>query len=404
MQQNNGHVLDVTDDRQLRQIVAANADGILVVDSDGVVRFLNPAAASIMGRHPEALIGQNFGYPVLRTERAEIDLHHPDGAHQIAEMRVVDTEWEGGPAQLISLRDITEHRRAQQALRDAEAFNWAILNALTVHLAVLDATGTIVAVNDSWREFARDNGDPELRHTGLGVNYFTVCQHAAGEWSEEASGVLAGMQAVLYGKLPLFEIEYPCHSPTEERWFILRVVPLRGERPGLLIAHTDVTKQRHMARATAEAEALRDRLRARERELHDVDRISVGDLAQQRRANAAPLRQRAPAAFSQGVERYRALLDEALQHRAKHTPLPAAGLRELGERLGTYEAAPRDVIELHLVAVRTAGADAPPPRQQAYLEEGRLLVLELMGHLAAYYRSKAVGRSGAPDDMTSGQI
>ncbi|NTU78456.1 MAG: PAS domain-containing protein [Chloroflexales bacterium] len=404
MQPNTRQGLFSTDDSQLRQIVAANADGILVVDGDGVVRFLNPAAASILGRHSEDLIGQNFGYPVLRTERAEIDLHHPDGAHQIAEMRVVDTEWEGGPAQLISLRDITEHRRAQQALRDAESFNWAILNALTVHLAVLDATGTIVAINDAWREFARKNGDPEMRYTGLGINYFTVCQHASGPWADEASPVLSGMQAVLSGKLPLFEMEYPCHSPEEERWFILRVVPLKGERPGLLIAHTNVTDQRRMARATAEAEALRERLRAREREMRDVDRISVGDAAHLRRSPSAPLRQRAPTAFSQGVERYRTLLDEALQHRAKQTPLPAAGLRDLGERLGTYEATPRDVVELHIAAVRAAGADAPPPRQQAYLEEGRLLVLELMGNLATHYRNKAVGRSGEPDDTTSGQI
>ncbi len=404
MQPNTRRAVYSSDDSQLSQIVAANADGILVVDGDGVVRFLNPAAASILGRHVEHLIGQDFGHPVLRTERAEIDLHHPDGAHQIAEMRVVDTEWEGSPAQLISLRDITEHRRAQQALRDAEAFNWAILNALTVHLAVLDATGTIVAVNDAWRTFARENGDPELRYTGIGVNYFTVCQHASGKRSQEAAPVLDGMKAVLTGKLPIFEIEYPCHSPKEERWFVLRAVPLRGERPGLLIAHTNVTEQRRMARAVAEAEALRERLRARERELRDFDRISVSDPAQPRRSASAPLRQRTPTAFSQGVERYRILLDEALQSRAKQTPLPIAGLRDLGERLGAYDAAPRDVVELHLAAVRAAGADSPAARQQAYLEEGRLLVLELMGHLAAYYRNKAIGRTGEPDDTTSGQI
>ena len=404
MELNTKQVLVSTDDSQLRQIVAANADGILVVDGDGVVRFLNPAAASILGRRVEALVGQDFGYPVLRTERAEIDLHHPDGTHQIAEMRVVDTEWESGPAQLVSLRDITEHRRAQQALRDAEAFNWAILNALTVHLAVLDATGTIVAINDAWRAFARENGDHELRHTGIGVNYFTVCQHANGEHTNEASPVLKGMRDVLVGKLPLFELEYPCHSPTEERWFVLRVVPLRGERPGLLVAHTNVTEQRRMARAAAEAEVLRERLRALERELQNFDRISAGELAQSRRIAAVPMRQRAPLAFSQGVERYRALLEEALQYRAKQTPLPVASLRELGERLGTYEAAPRDVVDLHLAAVRAAGAEAPPARQHAYLEEGRLLVLELMGHLAAHYRSKAVGRTGDPDDTTSGQI
>jgi hypothetical protein len=71
-------------------------------------------------------------------------------------------------------------------------------------------------------------------------------------------------------------------------------------------------------------------------------------------------------------------------------PLPPTGPRELGERLGAHEAAPRDVIEVHLAAIRAASADAPAARQQAYLEEGRLLALELMGHLAACYHARAL--------------
>lgn len=400
MEQPHGRPPQQSDDAQQRQIIAENPDGIIVVDGEGLVQFINPAAAAILGRRREELIGLNFGHPLLRGERAEIDLLHPDGASQIAEMRVVDTEWEGGAAQLISLRDITEHRRAQQALRDAEAFNWAILNALTVHLAVLDAQGTIIAVNDAWRDFARANGDPELRYTGIGVNYFTVCSHASGPSSDEAPQAVEGMRAVLAGQAPAFELEYPCHSPSEERWFVLRAVPLRGERPGLLVSHTNVTGQRLMARAAAEAEALRERLRARERELRAVDLISQGEPASPRRPG--PLRQRAPASFGQAVQRYRATLDQALRRRAQPGPDPGAGLRALGESLGAQEAAPRDVVEIHLAAVRAASAGAPQPRQQAYLEEGRLLVLELMGHLAAHYRARALGRGAAPDDVASG--
>lgn len=386
---NGGPITTQSDDAQLREIVSANADGIIVVDADGVVRFINPAAAAILGRRHDELLGQTFGFPVLRGDRAEIDLLHPDGACQVAEMRVVDTEWEGGPALLVSLRDITEHRSAQKALRDAEAFNWAILNSLDVHLAVLDASGTIVAVNDAWLAFARENGDGEARHTGVGVNYFTVCQHARGDWSAEAPDVLGGMREVLAGRRPVFELEYPCHAPDEERWFALRVVPLRGERAGLLVSHTNVTAQRRMARDAAEAEVLRERLRALERELRDVDQISRSARPAPRRVSAAPLRQRSAPAFAQAVAAYRALLDEALRCRAMQQPLPPAGPRQLGEALGAHEAAPRDVIEVHLAAIRAASADAPAARQQAYLEEGRLLALELMGHLAACYHARA---------------
>jgi PAS domain-containing protein len=402
MQTFDGPAQQLSDDNRLRQIVTASADGIIVVDGEGRVCFLNPAAANILGRSANELLGQFFGYPVLGGERAEIDLLHPDGQSQVAEMRVVDTEWGGAPAQLISLRDITEHRRAHQALRDAEAFNWAILNSLSVHLAVLDARGTIIAVNDAWRDFARANGDPELRLTGVGVNYFTVCQHASGKWSEEVPDVLEGMRAVLEGRLPTFELEYPCHAPHEERWFVLRVVPLRGQRSGLVISHADVTAQRQMAHAAAEAAMLRERLQTLERELVDVDLMSQHESGLPRRVNSTPLRQRLPAAFTAAVENYRQLLDLALlRQRGVPDVSPESGLRSLGDRLGRQGATPRDVVEIHLSGVRVAGANAPSVKQQAYLEEGRLMVLELMGYLAGYYRGRTLGLSGetSEDDM-----
>lgn len=382
----------VADDRRLRQIIAENADGIIVVDGEGYVRFLNPAAEHLLARSADALLGELFGFPLIAGERAEIDILHPQGEHHVAEMRVVATEWDGVPAHLISLRDITEHRRAQEALRHAEAFNWAILNSLTVHIAVLDEHGTIIAVNDAWRAFARVNGDPELRFTGVGVNYFAVCDRAMGTDAREAEAVVAGMRAVLRGELPFYELEYPCHAPDEERWFVLRVVPLQGAQRGLVIAHTNVTEQRRTARAAAEAAELRQRLAAMERELRDVDRLSQPASGQVSPGTMLPLRRRSPEFFREAVSLYAALIDDALTRRAHDEPPSSSRLRELGERLGSEAAGPRDVVELHLAAIRAASAGTPVSRQQACLEEGRLLVLELMGHLAAYYRGRTFAR------------
>lgn len=399
MQQFDGLAPHVTDDTRLRQIVAASADGMIVVDREGRVCFLNPAAANILGRRAEDLMDQIFGYPVLGGERAEIDLLHPDGQHSVGEMRVVDTEWEGAPAQLVSLRDITEHRRANQALRDAEAFNWAILNSLSVHLAVLDARGTIIAVNSAWIEFSRANGDLDLQRTGVGVNYFTICEHAHGRWSDEVNEVLEGMRAVLEGRSPTYELEYPCHSPQEERWFVMRVVPLRGQRPGLVISHTNVTVQRQMARAASEATMLRERLATLERELVDVERMAQQENSVPRRISATPLRQRNSGAFGTAVATYHELLDIALmRQRGIPDASPERGLRALSDTLGFQAATPRDIVEIHLAGVRSAGIGAPPIKQQAYLEEGRLMVLELMGYLAGHYRGRALGRMGDVDD------
>lgn len=51
----------------------------------------------------------------------------------------------------------------------------------------------------------------------------------------------------------------------------------------------------------------------------------------------------------------------------------------------------RDLIEVHLQAMRDRSQHNTPKKLQAYFEEGRLLLLELMGHLASYYRSMAAG-------------
>lgn len=61
------------------------------------------------------------------------------------------------------LIDITEQEQMQQQLRESEAFTNSILNSLTAHIAVLDANGTIIAVNEAWRKFGDENGLPKTR-------------------------------------------------------------------------------------------------------------------------------------------------------------------------------------------------------------------------------------------------
>src|ERR1700709_1219452 len=70
---------------------------------------------------------------------------------------------------------------------DATAsFSQLVLDALTQHIAVLDAQGTIIAVNAAWRQFAVDNG-MRAEEGGLGMNYLHVCATASGPYAEEAA-------------------------------------------------------------------------------------------------------------------------------------------------------------------------------------------------------------------------
>ncbi|MCX7859578.1 MAG: PAS domain-containing protein [Chloroflexus sp.] len=376
-----------TAEDNLRAVVSHDADGAIIVDRSGTVRFLNSAAEKLLDRHGAELHGQIFGFPLVVGERAEVEVLRPNGEFAVAEMRVLSIVWEGQDALLITLRDVTFERQAEAALREAEAFSIAILNSLTSEIVVLDKQGRIVAVNEAWLEFGRQNGVTDLASIGVGADYFAVCAASGpGTGGPEA---LQGLQAVLAGQLAEFTYEYPCPGPQGMRWFALRAVPLRGERQGLVIAHNDITAQRRAAQIAAEAEMLREQVRQMERELVSVEAISRPD--EMVRSLLAPLRQRDPERFQKGLSRYGELLEEALASRVHRTPAPSRPLRELGEWLGLVWAAPRDLIDIHLQAMRERSQHNPPKKLQAYFEEGRLILLELMGHLASYYRSIAAG-------------
>jgi signal transduction histidine kinase len=105
----------------LRAIVERTADGIVVVDHAGHIRFTNPAAQRLLGRSGADLDDTQLGFPAVAGESAEIEIIRPDGESASAELRVVEIEWEGEPARLASLRDITDRKRAaEHALELAE--------------------------------------------------------------------------------------------------------------------------------------------------------------------------------------------------------------------------------------------------------------------------------------------
>ena len=119
------------------------------------------------------------------------------------------------------------------------------LDVFPQQIVLLDGAGTITHTNEAWLENARINGHQDPTPDAfIGVNYLAVCQSAA--LSEDDDGDTArqtftGLQAVLGAKEQRFNLEYPCHSPDQRRWFVVDVVPLRSE-PGAAVIHTDVTE------------------------------------------------------------------------------------------------------------------------------------------------------------------
>ena len=110
-----------------------------------------------------------------------------------------------------------------------------VLDALTAHVAVLDERGVVVAVNEAWRRFARENGGDE-KQVCPGVNYLAVCQTAADLRADEVSAAaLQGIREVMNGTRSSFSLEYPCHSSTEQRWFSMNVRPLGAAPTGVVV-------------------------------------------------------------------------------------------------------------------------------------------------------------------------
>lgn len=126
----------------------------------------------------------------------------------------------------------------------AARFFQLTLDALLAHIAILRADGTIIAVNAAWNIFATQNGLAESA-CGPGVNYLEACVRACGPYSEEAPLVARGIEDVRLGRVSYFQLEYPCHSPTEQRWFSVRVTRfLLGSEIKIVVSHDNITERK----------------------------------------------------------------------------------------------------------------------------------------------------------------
>ena len=139
-----------------------------------------------------------------------------------------------------SIRYAIERKKTGASLLQAQRFAQATLDALPDNIAVLDAQGTIVAVNAAWRE--RAAMDFPGAGSGPGTNLLEVCEKSHSSQERETAG---GIRAIIAGTQELFRLEYSASNQGETKWFQLSATRFSGSGPvHIVVAHKDVSEQK----------------------------------------------------------------------------------------------------------------------------------------------------------------
>jgi diguanylate cyclase (GGDEF)-like protein/PAS domain S-box-containing protein len=244
----------------------SSPDGILVVDSLGTKIQQNRRLAEIW-KIPREIAEANddaaqLAFVTSRTknprqfvEKVKYLYSHPSEISS-DEVELVDgtiLDRDSSPVydkngthygRIWTFRDITERRKSEHALLESRRFLQSTVDALSAHIAILDDTGTIIAVNAVWKQFAEKNQYTGVDF-GIGSNYLQVTEHATGNFSAEAPQVAEGIRSVIARVRDEVLIEYPCHGPTESRWFVVRVTRFNGDGPvRVVVAHENITSRK----------------------------------------------------------------------------------------------------------------------------------------------------------------
>jgi PAS domain-containing protein len=241
--------------------------GLVVFDADACVRLFNDRALALagltappLGEHISRLDLGDEGPRLVRHVQAALDDGTPADLHHTCNARTWNAHvcaWHGGGSRILgailSVHDVTplveanaRLQVAEESLRSLNARQQATLDSIEANVALLDGRGVVVAVNSSWQAFGRDNGLVSA-NDAVGTDYLHVCDRAVGSSVAGASAAADGIRDVLQGRADRFVFEYPCDSPTVQRWFRCYVTPARQmQSPGAVVLHLDITESRRL--------------------------------------------------------------------------------------------------------------------------------------------------------------
>src|SRR5664280_1810055 len=179
--------LKVSNER-FRSIVHFSPDAIIVTDAKGKIEYMNPAAEKVFNRKLESFVGKDFGLALVNGESTEIDIIRPGKEPGVGDMYVVQTEWMGEKAHLITIRDITGRKRTEEELREARDYLDKLIGYANAPIITWDSASRITLFNHAFErltgytaeevvgkelftlfpETSRDESLNKIMHTSLG--------------------------------------------------------------------------------------------------------------------------------------------------------------------------------------------------------------------------------------------
>ncbi|WP_339887921.1 PAS domain-containing sensor histidine kinase [uncultured Flavobacterium sp.] len=231
-------------------------DAFVALDENWCYTYVNKHAGILLNREPQDLIGKH-----IWTEFSEgIDQPFYNAYQKAFEnQKYVYFEEYYSPYDKwfsnhiypspnglsIYFKNITEEKKAEKQLKKSELFNRSILNSIDSQIIVIENCGTIVAVNELWKNFITDNGETTLIHCNdecsEKCNYIIETQKRVDLGNKKAAEALEVIREVTEGKKAIAVYEYPCNNQHVNRWFMMRVTRFEKNLPMVVIVHTEIT-------------------------------------------------------------------------------------------------------------------------------------------------------------------
>jgi len=146
---------------------------------------------------------------------------------------------------ILHFHDLTTIKKQEKEISQLALTKASLLDSMNSSIALVDKNSVVKDVNKLWRKFASEN-DSLPEYDFIGVNYLEICRQADKKLHPESHEIADGLEKVLTGKVSEVQIQYPCHSKKEQRWFLCCIYAQTDHKKntiGAVIAHHNITEQ-----------------------------------------------------------------------------------------------------------------------------------------------------------------